>query len=456
MSAQPGYLELVAEPDGLRYVDHPGTVLPIRERRATWRLRAALERVAAVQGGRPAVLWVHEAAARAWRLPADPAALARVLPAMPDDARSSDAWVRLSRDLHVAIPGYDGYFAGLPTPEDLGAALRTFRELTGTTFLYSAPATVLHLIGERFTGRPPSSAPPDVAYAQAAYAVPAHAWARQEDAADLVAALPYVRLFDRRGSYLAAWRSVELPDGEWRAGPIDLGYDDATAIARVAPGYYLVDLRALRPYFAVNCLPDPFLRAPRRTADGDHEASNDGPVWLTAPLAQLAAELAQEIGDTLAVQRSVTGARAVRPLDRPAERLADAVRTLEERTDPVSAAVLEAVKDGYKRATAHLEYGRRPPHPLARPAWRHTIVDRHVANTWRSIRKATRRPLAVGGVDSAVFPVSDEADIPAGLRADGTLGSWRRRGRLMARAQADRILRERGPFALIAALTGED
>jgi len=81
----------------------------------------------------------------------------------------------------------------------------------------------------------------------------------------------------------------------------------------------------------------------------------------------------------------------------------------------------------------------RPPHPLHRPEWRHTVIDRHVANTWRALRKADRRPLVVGGVDAAVFAVREPGEVPPGLHVGPELGSWRARAAIPMREAAERL-----------------
>jgi len=419
VSTQSAYLELVAGPDRL----FSASGAEVRMTRAD--LVGAIER--ATSSSRRVVVWVHETAFSAWGLPDEPDDLPKAL-AMPPDARSSPGWVRLSKDVHVAIPDYSGDFAGTATPAELARALAMFRELVGIGFLYSAPSSALKMLETRFHGwRPTREA--GVPFAASAFAVPAFTWSRPSHPTHPPEDGPLAQLFDRRGSYLAAWRSAELPDGEWiaQSGP-------ASAIAADAPGYYLVDFRSLGPYVAAQGLHDPFARAPRPRPGAPPLA--DGRAWVTQPLARLAGELGEEAGVDVVVDRYVIADRKVRLLDGVAARLADARRTLEASADPVAPMVLAMIRDAYVRGTAHLEFGRRPPHPLHRPEWRHTIVDRHVANTYRSLRKSSRRPIVVGGVDGAVFIVSGPDDVPAGLPIGPELGSWRRRGAAVPIARA--------------------
>lgn len=402
------YVEIVASPDRLRTTD--GIDLgPARSLEVAIRVASSL--------GKPAVLWIHESTHLAWGLPVESEDLGKMIE-LPPDAQSSSGWFRMSHHLHLALPACGEDFAETPTPADLSRALALFASIVGTTFLYSAPATALFLIDDRRLSRP--THPSGVPFAVSAFAVPSHTWARPIGE---VGDSPLVQLFDRRGSYLAAWRSVELPDGDWEhLGPETIG----TKI-RARAGYYLVDLDPLAAFIAAQGLHDPFARAQRPGAAPEDVVS--GPVWLTAPLVDLAAELADEAGIALNVRGSVVAARCVRALDRAAERLSEGRKMLEGRAQgPAEEAVLDAIKDAYTRGTAHLEFGRRAPHPLHRPEWRHTIIDRHVANTYRSLRRASARPIVVGGVDGAIFPLAESSEWPSGLRAGADLGMWRRRG----------------------------
>lgn len=407
------YAQLVVGP-GRLYADN-GRSVPLPD-------DALLTGALAMGRGR-AVLWIHESAHEWLHLPADPP---RPLPrelagiSLDGDPWSSVGWARVSHQLHVALPAWSGDFAGTPTPSDLSAALSRYHELVGTTFLYSPASTTLFMIDDREFDPPVRD--PGVAYVVSPFATPAHVWSRALGAKER--ARPFVQLFDRRASYLAAWRSCELSDGGW----IEL----ARPLDERRPGYYLLDTRPLRQFLEAERLPDPFVRP---------DASG-GPTWLMAPLATLARELADEAGVALQVERAVVAQRSIRPLDAIAARLAHALAVLTMHPDSgdVSAVLTRTIKAGYVRATAHLEHGRRRPHPLARPEWRHTIIDRHVANTYRSLRRAARRPVAVGYVDGALFAVDGDGDWPEGLREGSELGTWRRRrGRLDTAEAADLI-----------------
>lgn len=389
----------------------------------------------------PAVLWVHESQHRPWRLPARGVDLGPLIKA-PPDAMNSPGWWRLARELHVALPLYSGDFAGLEGPADLMRAVRLFHDHAGLQFMYSAPATVLQLIAmkTRLTPVPESGVP----YAGSAFAIPAHTWTRPMEREDR--AQGAVQLFDRKGSYLAAWRSCELPDGRWTEASVE---PEVHVAAADVPGYYLVDVRPIAAYVAAQALYDPFART--------RGEELEGAVWLTQPLTRLAADLAEESGVPLHIERAIIAERHGRYLDAAAERLILARTALEGIGDPAADAVVRALKDGYTRATAHLEFGRGPGHPLHRPAWRHTIVERSVANTWRSLRRAVRRPLVVGGIDAAVFAVP-RGGVVEGLRTGPEFGSWRRRGEPLSIEAVGKRMRRAGKDAatnaheLIAAL----
>ncbi|HWG72612.1 MAG TPA: hypothetical protein VG184_01010 [Acidimicrobiales bacterium] len=212
---------------------------------------------------------------------------------------------------------------------------------------------------------------------------------------------PWVLVCDRSGSYLSAWASSVVADGAWtrRPGPSPLPLPGE--VKRTA-GYWLLDrveLGALAPAG----LPDPFLR---------HRGPDAGPVWVTTPLAELAAELAA--GKEVTVLQAWTAAEAIRPLDGAAKRLSAARERLIADARPAAAVALDALKAGYAAATSWFEYGPQPPSPLARPQWRRAILDRYVANTWRSLAKADVAPFDhLVGRHPDPRPVP--ADVPAGL-----------------------------------------
>lgn len=407
-----GTLEYVVGLDGLYTAD--GRIEHVRSRS----LADALEEIVAPSGTMRIVAWLHESAHEEWYPGMETADAIAASLGVSADAISGDGWLRLSPTMHVAFPRLTGVFAGTASPAQLALVLATWRTLIGSSFLYSAPSCAMFLVDDRKLEMP--HAPPREVFEEwngSAYSVPAHVWTRllTVDEAERAG----VQLFDRRGSYLAAWRGIELPDGPWS----DAGLRTAGVGDLHHAGYYLIDTGPLEAFVAELRLPDPFARIPR------DDETTDGPRWLTAPLATLAGELSKEAGVTLRYVAAFEPARAVRALDRAGERLANARHSLEGDDSLIARLVLEQVKDAYTRATAHFEYGKRPGHMFYRPSWRHHIVDRHVANTWRSLRKCGRRPIAVGGVDSALFACDDPTElIDAGLPSGLGLGTWKRRG----------------------------
>lgn len=310
-------------------------------------------------------------------------------------------------------------FGDAGSPSEITRAREWYESLVVGPFEYSSPATVFRQIDVRNLH---NAGPADVEYKVPAYSIPAHVWSRplteQERGAE------FVQLVDRRGSYLAAWGGCEMPDGGWfKGGPARFtGGPRATPLL---PGYYLWNDIGMRGYLNSIGMPNPFVRHPLEEACDE---------WLTAPLAQLAIDLTDECGASVEFAETITTTPKCRPLDAIASRLASALKTLEASRDPIAPVVRKVVKDGYTRGTSWFEYGPKPGHPLYRPAWRHTILDRAVANTWRSLRKAQVRPFAFGAVDSALFappswipaPSENITNVaPMGLPMGTSLGAWR-------------------------------
>jgi hypothetical protein len=302
---------------------------------------------------------------------------------------------------------------------------------------YSAASTIHRLIeftqprGRRLgpPGEHPELVPP---FSPMGYSVPAAAWSRPLTAAEQ--ARGWVMVCDRNGSFLSAWGSCVLADGAWTHVPGPFGLPAGKEPSRPA-GYWLMD-RAELAAITPSQLPDPFLR--HRHADRR--------VWLTTPLLQLAHDLAGE--RELTVAEAWTAERS-RPLDEAASRLSKARSLLLGDRRPAARVALDALKAGYVAATAWFEFGARPPAPLARPDWRRTIHDRFVANTWRSLNKATVAPFALTDVDAALFAVDDPGSLPAGLAAGTDLRSWKTKGRAVPMAEALAVLAAGGPGAVI-------
>lgn len=391
-------------------------------------LAAAARVVAGDQPGE-LVVFVHELAHEPFSLPSD---LRAGPPPFLGDApgirrRGFNGWTIIdgAPNVHVAFPGWSGDFAGAAGPAELLAAAERFRGALGLAYLFSGPATVHQLIRStaRYIGEPAPH--PDLenpTYLASAFAVSGYAWWRDLTAAER--ARGWVRAFDRSGSFLASWRGCALSDGPWRELPGPFKVEPGPETHR-PPGYWLVQGAAVGPGEGPGALPGPFAR------QGDESAG----AWLTTPLLQLAVELA---GGPVEVDAAWVASERIRPLERAAERLAAARAELD-------GLALGVLKDAYSGATAWFEYGPQPPHPLHRPHWRRTILDRHAANTYRALRKAEPGPFAWTEIDAALFAVDAPDQAPAGPRLGTELGAWKPKGRAVPMADALAALDAGGP-----------
>lgn len=327
-------------------------------------------------------------------------------------------------DVHTAFPEYLGDFDGL-TPNQLWRALCRWSTVIGFDYLFSGASTVHTMI--RLLGKPGASASaPHVDYNQPSFADRRLAWCRPLDRHEQHAGR-YVGCFDRSASYLAAWRGCVLGTGGWvaddTAKPLPANEHGAPA------GYWLVDLCAVRASLDPS-RPDPFLRP----------GVDDGPVWLTTPLAALAGVLAGRAGiDIEAVATVLAANRTTSVLRATGDRLVTARAEL-AGGDDVDRAVLDVVKVAYAGATAWFEHsGAKPPAPLARPDWRHTLIERAVANTWRTLAAASPAPFAWCDVDTALFALNDPTDHPFARRGS-TPGAWKPKGTPMPMAIAGPLI----------------
>lgn len=356
--------------------------------------------------GGEAVLWVHETVHDDWQLPASPdAGHAARFPGARQIGGSGWLICDEGTPIHVAFPRYSGDFAGYPTPDAMGCAVEAWRKTLGAAYLYSAASTIHALI--RGLEHPPVPDPePDLGYARPRWAA-AGSWGIGADVFEIIARRAgYVRCFDRSGTYLAAWSGLRLGIGTtWNhAGPGEL---TAGPEGRRPPGYWLIDRRHL-PEVG---LFDPFARL------GDPTQ-----VWLTTPLAQLATDIA---GDKpIPVADSWVQDVVGRPLDAAAARIRDARSVL---TGPA----LDALKVGYAGATAWFEHGAKAGKPLARPHWGRSIIDRAIANTWRSVQGWTPGPAALVDIDTVLVAVDSPDSTPYGMRTGSALGAWKPAGRAL-------------------------
>jgi hypothetical protein len=414
-----------------------------------------LEAARALGPGRRLALHIHESGARAWKFPAMPPAptkagaprpvpfIARALKAGAVVKPQGGAWIfdaRGDAEAVIYLPGYSGDFAGLADAAELLEALELFAGALGDfDFAFSGASTV-HNLAKKTGGRRlgmPTTAPDAIAaeYVQTEWATPGNAWHRPLTPVE--SALPYVGVWDRSASYLAALDGARLPDGAW----LELGahvLEPGPETQRPA-GYWLADVGRLVEALGPGVF-DPFAR--------HAQAPGGGPVWITTPLAQLAAELAEELGIGVNVERAIVAAQARRLLDPLAKVLKDARAELTTAGTPPALAALAVVKTGYSAGVARLEFPPREPERLYRPEWRHTITDRHAANTWRALRHP--RPFAFTGNDAAAFAVAGPDATPAGLDRLGTApGAWKSKGRPVPMREALAALEAGGPAALV-------
>lgn len=385
-------------------------------------------------------VFIHPAAHRLWDLPAHDDGTGVAPGFFADVRRVGASYVADgARPVHFMLPAHTGDFADADTAVQLLAATERFRDAVGMSYLFSGPSTIHRLIKVvgRVRAAPPAEPELDD-YAAAAYATPAYAWSRplagpERDGGG------WVRAFDRSGSYLAAWRGLYLSDGPWSptSGPAGPGPESSRP-----PGYWLVGeapRAAVAGAAAALGLPDPLARW------GDAE----GPCWVTTPLLQLAVELA---GPFELETGWVTAGRC-RALDGPAARLGEARDVLGAGPHPEDRLALDVLKTAYAGATAWLEYGPGSG-PLHRPHWRRTVIDRHVANTFRGLARAATPPLALTAVDCALFVLGAPDEAPAGLRLGTGLGAWKPKGRAVPLGEATDALGAGGVRAVMRLIEG--
>lgn len=413
--------------DGRELLGPGGARVPCAAANAT-ELAAAVRGLIAGQEAEP-VVFIHPAAHAVWDLPAYADG---TLPAFFAGARAVGKTfiVAGAPAVYYSVPAHTGDFADAGDVDALLAAACAFHQAVGVSYVFSAAATIHRLIKFATTigpAEPPTLDPP---YTPTAYAAPATAWTRPLTGEEL--AQGWVRAFDRSGSYLAAWRGLYLSDGPWtHSGPV---------IARPGPengrppGYWLIaeaPRAAVAAAAADKGLPDPLNR--------------DGPLWATTPLLQLAVDI---LGAPVAIDDAWTTDDRCRPLERPAETLAAARETL-AGAGPAGRIALDVVKTGYAAAVGWLEYGPRGTDPLHRPHWRHTILDRHVSNTYRALAKAAPAPFALTDVDACLFALPAPDATPPGLRLGTNLGAWKPKGRPVPMTDAGTALAGGGVHALI-------
>lgn len=394
--------------------------------------------------GDECVCWVHRDALERWGLPAvlhgrDREQHESVFGPGARAAESSSGWLTYddAPKVHLAFPSYAGEFDDAPDARTLGVAVEAWRNAVGFAYLFSGAATIHQLISATAQVELPPAEPELDGYAASAWATPSTTWGIEPASLELLAAQrPWVRVLDRSGSYLAAWRGLTLPNGEW--SHLEAQDVEPSAESQKPPGYWLVDADALP---GGDGLFDPW----RRLGDGP------GPRWITTPLLQLATEVAD--GPVRVREAWVTAERS-RALDTAAARLAGAREALGADPRPGAQAALRVVKDAYASATAWFEY---PPRlkPLCRPAWRRTIIDRTAANLYRSLAKASPGPFAVCGIDAALFALDQPDAWPDEIRAGTALGAWKPKGPPLPMADALAAYAAGGPLDVVHLTEGK-
>lgn len=370
-----------------------------------------LDQARASADGHTPILWLHPSAEDALgKWPKTIEDYCRKLAKAGLDAeKSGDATVKVrapgAPDVYMMLPRYGGMFYGLALPELL-EAVELYREHVGLAYLYSASSTAVRLVTSwPHKGRLPAPSEPKLEPlpVQTAASVPRHMWRRPLSAEELAAG--YVRAFDRNGTYLAAWMGLTVAAGGWHQieGPVPVS-------AKAEPGWWLLDpgdLTALVPAYR----PNPFERF-----------NTTGPTWYTSELARVAVELAEAQGATLTAAGAWLASETGRYLDGPAGRLRDAKAALSADPRPAAQAAAAQVKDGYSGGTNWFQIKHRP-------SWRHSVLDRAVANTYRGLAATAPAPFAVAEIDTALFVVGEPEDVPAGLTVSSQLGKWKPKGR---------------------------
>lgn len=402
------YVNMAASPTGLGVAGG--------ERAAIGGLADVVDRAGQLAGGHEAIVWVHPSCHAPWGLPdrLGAAHLEFVADLSERDCRvrGDTGWVIFDGPpkVHLAFPSYSGDFRRLDDAATLLGAVEAFRQALGLAYVISAPKTVHTLIGNTCTLEETEAEPVDPARVRSAWALPANHWHLEELATLQAAGCRWVRCFDQTAAYLAAWQSCTLPMGGWtRIGP---GTLDPGAESGKPAGYWLFDPDALPQGLGTF---DPW----RQHGDPG------GPRWVTTPLAQLACDIA---GQGVPYVAAVLADERRRTLDPAVSRLRDAWATLTATPGVAAKAALAVLKEGYSAGTSWFGGGPRPPDPLARPCWMHTIHDRRAANLWRALDGATPGPWAVAEIDTALFALRDADETPAGLRMDGGLASWKPKG----------------------------
>jgi hypothetical protein len=312
----------------------------------------------------------------------------------------------------------------------LESALVKFSEALGIVYATSAGATMTHLIENRNRDRSgkltitpagfePELSPEWLHNGRGGYSRPL-------TAAELER--PYVRAFDRSGSFGSAWKGLVTGLGHWEhlAGPVELPKHD------YPPGYWLIDVDPLREALGLGITkPDPFAKL----------GAPEGPQQYTTPLAQLARDLADAAGlDLRALSADVQPLKGEH-LTKPGEAVKRAREMLSADPSPEARAALAVVKTGYSAAPAQMEHSHKAPDELARAVWNRSMIDRWGANLWRSLEKADPAPFAWIDTDTALFALDGPDALPWPAKYIGTgYGQWKPKGAPAEMATAAELL----------------
>lgn len=324
--------------------------------------------------------------------------------------------------LLVALPWHRiddvALLEGDPTPVQLAHRLRLFAEEVGVAYRITSTATGLDLIDHH---RPPRRDVDDtvgsgrgriaVLKRTAAELPPWRTktndgrftnlegdfswWRPWESLTSSEQDTQFVHAYDRNGSYLTPWTSIEL-------GVEDLIHhtgDDARWDGKERPGYYLIDEWDW-PYWG---LPNPADAAGARVAKGR--------MWVTVhTLRQLAAA-----GITPTIHEAYTWGTRTRYLDGPGKALAAARQHLQPIAtgDVDAAAVLKTIKVLYTATVGKLaEREHQSDFHLWRPDWRDHVIGATrtaILANLRNIQEACGAIPVVVDRDAVLY-LSDDPD----------------------------------------------
>lgn len=399
-------------------------------------------------------LWIHPSWYEAAALDLPDAAAAFLEPddewemptAMTTPRQESGPWLRCRRrDVphavwqHIVITALEtrAPWREAADARELLAAVLAYNSALGSLYLSSPGATGTRVIRETHDS-PQAAALLTSDHLPAITKEPIEldmVWTRQLARREL-SPERYLHSYDKNGMYLSACSSVQLGIGEAAA------FNGVAARALVdggawLPGYWRVDVMPGRAY-----LPDPFRPTVSR-------AEEPGPIWLTTPAVQLAADL-RMLG---AIHEAWLWPEHHRMLEGWYKRLRVARLELLAAQGPAARVALGALKQTYRMGIGWLDgYWLEAGDELLRPDWRHQIVAMARANFYRNLLLLAaigRYPAAVN-ID-CVYVLSDDPDARADCPACWHLGTGLGEFKIRDSVQLADV-----PRATLAALTEED